>query len=287
MSECSGILYFFNDEIKSVRDFDQKLLYKGKSIYEVFKIRKNIPLFIEKHFERLENSAKIEKVELFISFEKIKEYIFKLIALNKADNVPLKIVFSYQNDYFGQVQNIFLCFLLENTDPTQEEYIKGVPVISSQIERKNPNAKVVNYIQRGLINEMIKTKKVNESILIDKFGNITEGSRSNFFAIKENIIYTSPLTSVLPGVTRKNVIEVCNSNNIIVKESYIKYSEIENYDAFFLTGTSRKILPINKIDSYNFQVDNTLLRDLMKKFDEYIDKYLKQNTTLNNQNTNE
>lgn len=154
-------------------------------------------------------------------------------------------------------------------------YKDGVKTILYFAERENPNAKIINTTFRERINNEIRDKNVYEAILVDSKGNITEGSRSNIFMVKDNILITSPLKKVLPGVTRGEVIEIALRNGIEVKEEEFKASDIGELDGMFISGTSPKILPISKVDNINFNINNDLIRKLIEEYNHEIDSYIK------------
>jgi branched-chain amino acid aminotransferase len=121
----------------------------------------------------------------------------------------------------------------------------------------------------------MEEEKVYEVILVHPEGYITEGSRSNLFMIKNNEVYTPKVTDILPGITRKYILQVCKDLNLILNERRIFRDELFAMDALFITGTSPKVLPIRNIYYANFDVKHPVLRLIMKKFDELIENYLK------------
>ena len=141
-------------------------------------------------------------------------------------------------------------------------------------ERENPNAKIVNDNFRSRVNKEIENNNAYEAILIDRNGFITEGSRSNIFMIKNNVILTSPTKSVLPGVTRKKVIELANQLNLKVEEQEYNYKKINELDGMFISGTSPKILPISSVSDIKLNEKNSIILKLMKAYDDSINQYL-------------
>jgi D-alanine transaminase len=80
---------------------------------------------------------------------------------------------------------------------------------------------------------------------------ITEGSRTNFFAIKDNKVITAPLSNyILDGITRKVVLKLCQENKIDFIEKYIKVKELKTFNEFFVTGTTTEITPVVQIDDW-------------------------------------
>ena len=80
---------------------------------------------------------------------------------------------------------------------------------------------------------------------------ITEGSHTNFFAVRNDIIYTAPLSNfILEGVTREVIIELCFLNNLKVVEDYIKVDELKTFDEFFITGTTTEVTPVIQLNDW-------------------------------------
>jgi branched-chain amino acid aminotransferase len=277
MSDCAGNFFFFNNILKHANEFADALLTKGKSIYEVIRVKQGIPLFFEKHIQRLQNTAELENVNLFYNEDEILNKIKELVKINNFIEESVKIVFSYENNFFGEPQNIFLTYVMQNITPSKEQYEKGVIVISCQAERKNPNSKVINIKQRNELNGIASKKMVYETILINRKGNLTEGSRSNIFFIRNGVVFTTNVKMVLPGITRNNIIEICKENSIEIIENTIPFIDSKKFDCMFITGTSRKILPVQSLDNIDFDVNNLMMRKIMSLYDEKILNYISCN----------
>ena len=96
-------------------------------------------------------------------------------------------------------------------------------------------------------------QNVSETIWV-RNGLIEEGTHTNFFGVKDGTVYTAPLTNyILPGITRKTVIELCKKIKLPVKEKYIRENELMNYDEFFLTSTTLDVTPVIRINSLNIK----------------------------------
>ncbi|MFD3157540.1 aminotransferase class IV [Haloimpatiens sp. FM7330] len=270
MSECVNNYYVFNDKIKKSEDFDEKYLKEGKSLYEVIRIIQGVPLYVEKHLERLQYSSKLTGENVWLDSKKIEEYIIELVNANKVEAGNVKIVFNFNKE------NNFMMYFIKHKYPTQDMYHKGVSTILYHGERNNPNAKVIDSDFRKKVNIEIDSKKAYEAILVDRDGNITEGSKSNIFMVKDNEVLTAPLKDVLPGVTRAVIMELCSKLGLDVKESKVHYNDIKKFDALFICGTSPKVLPISRVDEFKFEsANNVVLNRIKCKYDEHINKYVK------------
>lgn len=245
MSECLHKYFIFNSQVKDCREFDDNQLRDGKALYEVIRIIEGKPLFLQKHLERLENSAKLVKVELWITKDDITEKIKQLIEENNITIGNIKLVFNVKN-------KIFLAYFIKHHYPSEEDYKNGVKTIFYHGERENPNAKIINISFRELVEKKIKEKNVYEAILVDRNGFITEGSKSNIFMIKDTKVITSPLEAVLPGITRNVIIEVSRKIGLEVLEDKVHYKDVKDLDALFISGTSPEVLPISRVEHLSF-----------------------------------
>ncbi len=262
--------YFIENNLKKLsKDFEEP---KGTIIYEVLRIIDGVPLFLENHLERMNNSFKIiDKVNPYKD-EEIKNSIIELSKTNKVKDGNVKITIEAKED------NKLKIFFIPHSYPTEEQYLKGVKTILYFGERTNPNAKIVNDSFRDLVNKEIKENNAYEAILVDRNGDITEGSRSNIFMVKNNTILTSPLEAVLPGVTRGEIIELCLENNVDFKEEKVNYKDLDRLDGLFITGTSPKILPITSVNDRIFNSNvNEIIKVLIKTYDDKINTYVNAN----------
>lgn len=269
MSECFNKYFIYNSEIKKCEDFDENILYKGKSLYEVVRIIDGKPLFINKHLERIENSSKISKLDLWLSKEEIKEKIMQLIDRNCINLGNVKILFNFRENLLKKEEKkTFICYFVKHHYPKLEDYQNGVNTILYHGERKNPNAKIINMSFRVKVDKEIANKNAFEAILVDRNNYITEGSKSNIFMVKNANVMTAPLQGVLPGITRDIIINLCKNLQLNVTEEKIDYRNLKNLDALFISGTSPKVLPIKSVDNMNFNsADNEIVVKIMKAYD--------------------
>lgn len=241
-------------------------------IYEVLRIVNGVPLFIEKHLKRLNNSAPLLKKTLPFSVSEFKNLIDILITENKVFIGNIKISVFYDENA-TPVDSVI--GFISHAYPSEQDYEFGVKTVSSINQRLNPGAKVQNTKLRNELNDFIRSEKAYEAILVHPDGYITEGSRSNLFFIMGNKIFTAPNNLVLSGITRENVIELCKLNNYNLDLTPVNYNDLNKMDAAFITGTSPKVLPVKQIDELEFRLPHPIITDLMKKYDKLIADYLK------------
>ena len=211
-------------------------------VYEVIRVIDGIPLFLEDHFNRLVRSTQIQGLAFQMAFTDFKRNIAELVRVNQKLDGNIKFVYSVAD---GNIHWAF-SFILHSY-PTPDDYQLGVVADLLFAERRNPNAKVIQFGIRDEANQMISDRKLYEVLLVDSDGMITEGSRSNVFFVKNDVFYTAPASMVLMGITRQKVLVCLNELGFSIAEEAVLADQISQFDAAFLTGTSPKVLPIKSI----------------------------------------
>ena len=270
METCLLNYFIINKELKSSCDFNPFLLQEGKGVYEVVRVIGQKPLFLEDHIERFFQSVELAGLHSELSIRQIKSRLKALIESNKLKTGNLR--FQYLAHPIKGLQ--FFAWIAPTFYPTSDDYKNGVSLLSLQAERENPNAKCDNLPVREQANKLIQQHNVFEVLLINKDGFVTEGSRSNVFFVDGEKIITPPLSAVLPGVTRSKIISIAKENGITIDEEPIKFSDIYGVDAVFISGTSIKILPVNKIDNLKFTPKNPVVAKVQQLYAKLCAHYL-------------
>lgn len=271
MKEYCGSHFILNGEIRGVADFDNSLVLKGDTIYEVIRIVRGIPVFFNDHMERLVRSTSQQNKKLPADPSVLKQDIINLSSKEKKKEVNIKIVFNYNDE-----RENYLVYYIESTYPTNEQYKKGVKGILFWAERRDPQSKVMDYRLRSAIHQALADEDAYEALLVNNENLITEGSRSNVFFIREGRLVTAPDNCILKGVTRKHVIEICESEKIRLGFECVNADELSNYEAAFITGTSPMVLPYYCIDNVYFDVSNPMMERLRSLYMKRVEESLKE-----------
>ncbi len=269
-NEAYHNVLIYNSQLMEKNAIDSISYNDGIVVYEVIRVIDGIPLFLEDHLIRLNYSANLAGFNIGISDTEINNSIKQLSVENQTFNGTVKLLFQYK----GNQQISFLCFFIKHNYPSNLQYKNGVKVTLHNVERKNPNAKLLNTEFYETTEEIIAKKMVYEILFVNKSGGITEGSKSNVFFIRENRLITASKKLVLPGITRKIIMKIADLSGIEVIEECVHQKDIEKYDAAFLSGTSPKILPISSIGNTKYLVNHPLMQKLMVEYEEEIDNYI-------------
>jgi branched-chain amino acid aminotransferase len=136
----------------------------------------------------------------------------------------------------------------------EEALEKGIRIKVSSYARHHVNvmmtkAKICgNYVNSVLAKREVVRMGYDEALMLDTEGYVSEGSGENIFMVKNGLVKTTPLTSVLPGITRDSVIQVARTKGMpLVEERFTRDELYTAHEAFF-TGTAAEVTPIREID---------------------------------------
>lgn len=237
----------------------------GYGVYETIRVSKSKANFLDQHAERLMESARIIGLEHGFTNDQVANFVEDLVAKNKIEACNIKVLLVGGRTARDATLYV-IC--LNPLFPDRKLYRTGVHTICYNYEREFPHAKSLNMLSSYLAYRDASKAGAYDALLISKKGNILEGTRTNFFALKDKTIYSPPSDQILLGVTRDNVLKVATKAGFTVVEQDLPLKEIQTYDSIFLTSTSTKIMPIKTIDKMSWELPNQNLSHLMQAFDQ-------------------
>ncbi len=251
---------------------DANVSVYNKSFFFDFVVYSNIKvvqgkMFIPKlEIEKLFESAKTLGIEHEFTKENILKWMKTLIGKNDMKDalVRLLLIGGYEDN-----GPIILLFPVGLTFYPKKFYNNGVKLVTYQGERFIPTAKSKSLLLNYIAYREAAKKDSLDALLVDKNGNITEGTRTSLFAIKDDTLIAPPAEYVLEGVTRKIILDMAPKIMKVKKES-IPLKDITNYDAFFISGTSINIMPVAQINHIVLKNDKwEKIKELQHLFKEY------------------
>ncbi len=246
----------------------------GRAAYEVIRIINGVPLFFEDHYDRLTGTFNAVGRQLSISFSQLGDLIRMLLEKNESRDCNVKVSIFYELDQQ-------LIYISKSYYPTQEVADAGVNTGLLQIERENPNAKIINKSYKEAVARKIAEGGFFEVLLADSKGRLTEGSKSNLFLIKDGRVLTAPGKYVLRGITRKYVFEACQNAGFEVVEQFVAADEIGQTEGAFLSGTSIKVLPIKIVERLELNSSaNPVIAAIRREYDTILEKYIDEHVKI-------
>jgi branched-chain amino acid aminotransferase len=238
------------------------VLHYGTSVFEgirAYFARNNLYIFrLKDHMERLHHSARVYSFALNYSAKELCDATIDLLR-----NLSIKESCYIRPLTFVGMHGIDLNITRDSPTHTViiifpfAKYFKGEGIkacISSwrRIHDTStpPMAKAAgNYLNSILATQESRRNGYDESILLDREGNVSEAAGENIFIVRNKKIYTPFVAnSVLDGITRDSAINIATNMGYGVIERPIVRTELYMADELFLTGTAAEIVAITNVD---------------------------------------
>jgi branched-chain amino acid aminotransferase len=215
---------------------------------------------LDAHMRRLYDSAKIYRMEPQVDITTLSDAVMQTIRANEFKACYIRPI--VYRGYNALGVNPLPC-PVDAAVLTwewgaylgQDALTRGVDVRMSSWSRSAPNtfptlAKTsANYANSGLIKMEALAEGYSEGIALDTFGYLSEGSGQNLFIVRDNVLYTPPLTaSILPGITRASVITLAKDLGVALREEMLPRELLYIADEAFFAGTAVEITPIRSVD---------------------------------------
>ncbi|MEJ2005415.1 MAG: aminotransferase class IV, partial [Cyclobacteriaceae bacterium] len=251
----NGKLYH-RDEAK-ISVFDSAV-QGGDAVWEGLRIYDGKVFMLEEHLDRLMDSAHAMAFGNIPSRDFIRQAIFDTLNANgmyDESHIRLTLtrgekVTSGMSPHFNK-SGCTLIVLAEWKKPVYNA--EGIKLITSSIRRNNPSSIDSKIHHNNLINNILAKIEANlagvdDAVMLDMYGYVSETNATNLFFIKKGTVLTPHADSCLPGITRNNVIRICKENDIPLVERNISISEMYTSDEVFTTGTMGELSPVLEID---------------------------------------
>jgi len=238
--------------------YDHGLLY-GDGIFEGIRAYNGRVFENEAHLDRFFQSAKGIRLTLPYTRQQISTAIEETVRANDFTDCYIRLVATRGVGSLGlspvrcEKSSVFvIAALLELY--AKEMYEKGMSVITSSVIRNHPNAlsprlKSLNYLNNILAKLEAIDANVPEAIMLNHEGNVAECTADNIFIVRTGQVQT-PQTNdgILEGVTRRVMLELCQSLQIPAIEKTLQRHDLYIADECFLTGTGAEVVAVTKID---------------------------------------
>lgn len=240
-------------------------LHYGLAVFEgircyLCKDGKSAIFRLREHVDRLFDSAQIGDIKIPYSKKDIAEACKETLRVNQLKEGYIRpIVFIgegvmgvYPGDNPIRVAIITWSWGAYLGDEALE---KGIRVKVSSYNRHHVNvmmtkAKICgNYVNSVLAKREVMKMGYDEALMLDTEGYVSEASGENIFMVKNGVLKTTPLTSILPGITRDAVIQIARAKKIPMLEERFTRDELYTAQEAFFTGTAAELTPIREVDN--------------------------------------
>lgn len=233
-------------------------------------------LNLTKHFDRLEETARLAGKPVFLNRKGISKFLGEVIEKYPDNELRIRITV----DLSVCLGDIYI--VLETLiTPEIKCYENGIDVITTTLHRSNPKAKLNKFLSQASEVRRQKGSEYEEILMVDSHNEILEGLSSNFYAVIRDEIFTAE-EGVLFGTTRDYVLRLAKKLAIPVNLRPVSIHELKYLDEAFITSTSRSILPIRSIDNQKIdeKAPGPITKKLMQAFNEDINSALEDIRTI-------
>ena len=238
-------------------------LHYGSGIFEgirAYSNKRNTYIFrLKEHYDRFYNSAKVAFIKLPYSQKILEEATIKLIKKNNLKDCYIRPLAFIGEGAIGinpgsNKVNIIIAAFKWGTYLGDEGVKKGIRTKISSFARMGVNSFMTkskisgNYINSVFAKREALLSGYDEALMLDTDGYVSEGTGENIFIVRDGLIKTTPITTVLEGITRNCVLNIAKRNNIQVVEQKFTRDELYIADEVFLSGTAAEITPVREVD---------------------------------------
>lgn len=243
-------------EMATISLMDRGLLL-GDGIFDTMRAYQGKLPFINFHWQRILASANILKIPLPLSFEAFQRAALLVLESNRllATDASLRFTLTRGSGPRGlkppeKMTPSYFFTTAPITIPTP----KHIKLITSTIKKNaaSPIASIksLNYLEHVLARMEATAKQADDALLLNTAGNVAEATASNVFMVKQGQVITPPISDgILPGITRQQVMTICQMLGLNIQEQSISLDLLYQADEVFLTNSLNQLQRVGSIDS--------------------------------------
>ena len=239
--------------------FDHGFLY-GEGVYETLRTYAGEPFLFDAHMKRLRRSAAMIHLDVPGTDDEMMARIRETMGAEKGlKEAYIRILITRG---VGELTYNLAATPVPSTiiivkpfpEPPSAHFTDGIALALVSVRRNHPSAlnpriKSNNLLNNALAMQEALRQGAEEALMLNQQDELAECSQSNFFIVKEGRVLTPPISAgLLPGITREFVFEVGHDAGVAVEEKTLTTTDLWAADEAFITGTTREITPVVKVD---------------------------------------
>jgi branched-chain amino acid aminotransferase len=250
---------YFAREQAQVSVFDSGFVL-GDGVWEGLRVHQGKIAFLDQHLDRLYEGAKALDMEMEVSAAELRERLYRLLEKNNMqDGVHIRLMVSrgikatpYQDPRIT-ITPPTIVIIPEYKTALPETAHKGIKLFTVHVRRGYPDVqdpKLNSHSKLNCITACIQAAKAgaDEALMLDPHGFVATCNSTHFFIVRKGEVWTSSGDYCLGGITRGNVIALCEQNQIPVHQKNFSLLDVYGADEAFVTGTFAGLAPVREID---------------------------------------
>ena len=260
----ADILIYINGELVPRKDakvsvYDSGFLL-GDGMWEGMRLHNGKWAFFDDHMDRLFGSLKAVSIDLGMTRDEVHEALTRTLLANKMeDDAHCRLMVTrgtkvkpFQHPSLSRTGPTIV-IIMEHSKPKKALADHGIRLATVPQVRGLPMSQDAKYNSHSKLNCVLACLQAeqagaDEGLMLDPHGFVNTTNACNFFIVRKGEVWTSTGDYCMNGVTRQKIIDLCNANNIIVKERNFSLFETYASDEAFLTGTFGSLTKVASID---------------------------------------
>jgi branched-chain amino acid aminotransferase len=256
----------------------------GDALFETMRVYSGKIFGLELHLDRLERGANHIFLKLPESRERIKDILYKTFNRNQGADSIIRLTVSRGEGVLGKLwptdsSPTLSVYVRPYSGPPDGWYQTGVPISlipnsASKLGSLSEQIKSANYLSQILARKQAEDQNSVEGIMLNEQGEVCDGTLSNIFVVKKDVLSTPAVNSyVLAGITRQVILKFASETGIVCKEGTLTANDILQGDEVFLTNSGWEILPVTRVDGKTIGSGQPgpLTQTLRQKFRKCVD----------------
>ncbi len=230
----------------------------GDAVWEGIRVYDGRVFALDAHLDRLIDSAKAMAFSDIPGREAIKAALFATLKANgMRDETHVRLTLTRGRKTTSGMDpqlNRFGSTLIVLAEWKRPVYAKtGIRLITSSVRRNTPQCLDSKIHHNNLINNILAKIQANladvdDAIMLDVHGFVSETNATNIFLVKRGVLLTPHADSCLPGITRAKILALARAHHIEAVERNISTTEVYSADEVFTTGTMGELSPVLEVD---------------------------------------
>lgn len=222
-------------------------ILKAKGVFETMRVVKGRIEFFSSHLRRLRRGLRVLKFSSPFTSSTIRRQIGQLLKVNGLENARVRVMIWQKG---ARVHSAMICQPLQ--PPPARQYSQGFKAMLIHGHRRETPGPIKS-LDYGIFRRSFKIARAagfDEALLLNRKGELVEGSRTNIFFVKNNVIFTPSIKSgCLPGIMRERVLKAARREKLRCITRALKAIDLLAADEAFLTNALIGVMPLTHVDA--------------------------------------
>jgi branched-chain amino acid aminotransferase len=233
----------------------------GDGVWEGLRVHDGHPAFLEQHLDRLEQGARAIVLDIGMTRDELTRAVYETLAANDMRHgvhVRLMVTRGVKSTPYQDprvtVGPATVVIIAEHKEPMPATVTEGITLFTTHVRRAAPDTLDPKLNAHSKLNDITAcvqayTAGADEALMLDPHGFVATCNSTHFFIVTpDEEVWTSDGRYCLGGITRGNVLEVCQNAGITARETTFSLTEVYSASEAFVTGTFAGLVPVRSVD---------------------------------------